>query len=235
MPRVIPLQKPRRFGKGYDNRKPLIAKIHVAKAQMAMEDDSYRALLVRVTGHDSCTKMNIDQLQKVVEEFGRLGFKGPTRPTKPGGLPAEEQASKIRALWLNLYHLGALDDPSEEALVVFCKRQSGVEKIEWMHSEQFDNVIRGLRGWLQRLDWENPSAQAINGVARLRAHHCIDPEPGRVNYGGVAAKAATIRAQYELIGQDMLGFVPELMPAEDMDALIETLGVKCRAIRKAGN
>lgn len=234
MPRVVHMQTARRFGKNDGHRRGLIAKIHIAKSQLAMEDDSYRAMLQRVTGKESSADMTTAQLQSVIAEFGRLGFTGPTRPTKPGGLPAEEQASKIRALWLNLYHLGGLDDPSEEALIGFCKRQSGVEKIEWMHSQQFDNVIRGLRGWLQRLDWENPSASTISSIARARLAQGIDLEPGRVNYSGVAAKAATIRAQYAVIGQDMLGFVPELMPVEDMDPLIETLGAKCRAAKAEG-
>lgn len=223
-----------RQNKPFNPRTALIAKIHVAKKQMAMEDESYRALLRRITGKSSSAELSMGQLESVIKEFERLGFAGTVRKSRPaakGGLPSDIQARKIRALWLNLYHLGELDNPAEEALIAYCRRMSGVESIEWMHSEQFDNVIRGLRGWLQRVDWQNPTADTINGIARQRAAMGLDAVPSETNYAGVAAKAATIRAQYDVIGLPLDGFVPELMPAHEMDAMIEMLGSRCRTVK----
>lgn len=68
MPRMTPEQK----------RKGLIAKIHVAKQQLAMNDDVYRQFLIEITGQSSCKQMDLFQLQRVVAKMERLGFK-PTR------------------------------------------------------------------------------------------------------------------------------------------------------------
>jgi phage gp16-like protein len=228
MSKVVSIDKSRSSSRGFDPRRALIAKIHVAKKELCMEDGCYRAMLERITGKTSSAAMSMGQLEAVLREFARLGFSGIKRPSKPGGLPSDEQAKKIRALWLNLYHLGELEDPAEEALLAFCNRMSGVARIEWMHAEQFDNVIRGLRGWLQRVNWHNPSAETISSIANARLRMGVDLAPATMNHAGIAAKAATIRAQYALLAIDIASFVPELMPAEDMDQLIAALGQKCR-------
>lgn len=59
-------------------RQGLIAKIHVAKDQLALDDDNYRAILKRITGKLSCKQMNLLELQNMMAEMERLGFK----PTK---------------------------------------------------------------------------------------------------------------------------------------------------------
>lgn len=61
-------------------RKGLIAKIKVAQTQLQMDDNTYRAVLMRVTGINSCAKMTLSQLQEVAAEMERLGFQ-PTRRT----------------------------------------------------------------------------------------------------------------------------------------------------------
>ncbi|WP_244903126.1 phage protein GemA/Gp16 family protein [Simonsiella muelleri] len=55
-------------------RQGLIAKIHVAKTQLALDDDNYRAILQRVTAKSSCAEMNLQELQRVMAEMERLGF-----------------------------------------------------------------------------------------------------------------------------------------------------------------
>lgn len=39
-----------------DAKRTLIAKIHIAKKDLAMDDATYRDVLVRVTGKDSCKR-----------------------------------------------------------------------------------------------------------------------------------------------------------------------------------
>lgn len=223
------IQRPR--CPGISLRRMLIAKIHVAKKQLALEDDSYRAILQRVTGKSSSADMSTGQLESVLKEFIRLGFTGTHRTAKParkGGLPTDDQARKIRALWLNLYHLGEIRESSEEALVAYCRRMSGVAAIEWMHPEQFDRVIRGLLGWLERIDWSSPTAETIRQVKYARAARLLD---SNMSAAAIAAKGATIRAQYALLGLPIDGDHPELLPSERLDPLICELGVRCRAAK----
>lgn len=138
-------------------RNGLIARIHVAKKQMAMDDDSYRGLLRRVGGAESCTAMDMHALERVISEFERLGFRktGPKR-AKREKLAGAPVATKIRALWMSLWNLGAIHDPGEPALEAFCKRMAGVEKLQWLTPSMADRVIRGLYGWLERAGWEQP-------------------------------------------------------------------------------
>jgi phage gp16-like protein len=47
------------FDAGSQERRVLIAKIHVAKKEMALLDDDYRAMLIRVTGRASSADCTI--------------------------------------------------------------------------------------------------------------------------------------------------------------------------------
>ncbi|MBM3617504.1 MAG: regulatory protein GemA [Alphaproteobacteria bacterium] len=216
----------------YAPRNQLIKLIHVAKKRVCMEEDSYRAMLVRVTKKSSTKDMSELELEKVVKEFERLGFVSTSKRAGKRPRCDDEQSTKIRALWLNLYHLGALRDPSEEALVAHCKRMTKVQALQWLTSSDADKVIKSLRGWLDRLGWRHPTTDCVRYIKQLRARHRADADPLYVNFNGVAAKAAVIRAQYRILERPMTGFDPDLMDADSMDNLIETLGIQCRA-RKA--
>jgi phage gp16-like protein len=50
-------------------------KIHIAKKDLAMDDATYRALLLRVTGKTSSKDCSPRERQLLLEEFARLGFK----------------------------------------------------------------------------------------------------------------------------------------------------------------
>ena len=79
-------------------RAGLLAKVHVAKADQAMAEHSYRSLLRRVGGADSAADLDVRALERVVEEFARLGWR-PKRgrpPSAPSGAPAQRR--KIAAL-----------------------------------------------------------------------------------------------------------------------------------------
>jgi phage gp16-like protein len=52
----------------------IISKIHVAKSQLGMDDEAYRALLQRVCGVTSSKTLNKVQADKLLAELERLGF-----------------------------------------------------------------------------------------------------------------------------------------------------------------
>lgn len=95
--------------------------INIAKDELGMVEDDYRALLVRVTGKASLRQMSERQRIDVVEEMKRKGFK-----IKKGGksLPPsfKPYIRKIHALWTNCARLGVVESGSREALRAFCKR-----------------------------------------------------------------------------------------------------------------
>lgn len=104
--------------------------INIAKAQLGMVEDDYRALLVRVTGKDSLRTMTEKQLIAVLDEMKRLGFKVKFKGSK---LPASFKpwVRLIHALWNNCYKSGIVQDKSRPALRAFCKRfvAHGVEGV----------------------------------------------------------------------------------------------------------
>lgn len=136
--------------------------IHIAKKQLALDDDSYRDLLERLTGKRSSADLDADQRRAVLGEFKRLGFKQQAAQSSPATaankklrigtrrLAADPRARKVRALWLTLWHLAAVRDPSEDALAAFVKRVARVDDLAWLSPPQFQAVTEALKDWCER-------------------------------------------------------------------------------------
>ena len=73
----------------------MIQKIHVARRMLALDDDTYRALLVRVTKKSSCADMNENHLRAVLDEFKALGFTAKKSRAGARKLANTDQAAKI--------------------------------------------------------------------------------------------------------------------------------------------
>lgn len=143
---------PARDLKPYKNQ--LIKIIHVAKRSLALDDAGYRTMLEAQTGKTSCSDMSMSQLEKIVEHLRSRGFEAsPTASAKKPVKRADDPQSKlIRHLWLKLHGMGAVKDSSEAALAAFAKRQTNVERLEWMNGYQAGLVIESLKKWVKRLE-----------------------------------------------------------------------------------
>lgn len=64
-----------------DKKRTLIAKIHIAKKDLGLDDGSYRDVLERVTGKNSSKNMTVNELEAVINEFKRYGWKSKASPT----------------------------------------------------------------------------------------------------------------------------------------------------------
>ena len=95
--------------------------INIAKGQLGLDEDAYRALLVQVTRKNSLRTMSERERLDVVDEMKRRGFR-----IKSGGkkLPVSVKPyiRMIHALWGNCARLGVIETGSREALRAFCKR-----------------------------------------------------------------------------------------------------------------
>lgn len=135
--------------------KSVLAKIHVAKKQLAMDDDAYRAMLRSVGGVDSAKDLTSAAADRVLRHLERSGFK-PVRKSNARGvaegrpLAGDPQSTKIRALWLELHRAGVVRNPTEAALAAYVKRQTGVEALQWLSSAQASQLIEALKRWLAR-------------------------------------------------------------------------------------
>lgn len=78
------------------------AVIHVAKSQLQMADEDYRAMLMRAAGVSSSTELDDAGFDRVMAEFERLGFRHPRQREQEArreGFATPKQLGRIRALW----------------------------------------------------------------------------------------------------------------------------------------
>ena len=168
------------------NRQRLIRLIHVAKRDLSMDDDTYRAILLRIGKKSSSADLTIPELEKVLEHLKRSGFKvrsksksaprpAQAKPSRP--LAQDLESKKIRALWLFLHELGAVKNPSEEALATYVKRIAGVDALQWISGEQAERLIETMKKWAMRF-----LPQAVKAlVPQVGALQLSDLERGQLN------------------------------------------------------
>jgi phage gp16-like protein len=208
----------------------LIRKVHVAKRQLALADEDYRAILLRATGKASSSSCTIAELERVLREFARLGWRArKTPPARAGKRPMadSEVALKLRALWISGYELGVVADPREESLVAFCKRVSGgrkngVDALQWLTERDARKCIEGLKSWIAReadVDW------SLSGNPRM----CVviaQWQMLRPQLGGATLPLLEQEA-FRVTGKARLEYLGD----REWDALVRHLGEKVRAMK----
>ena len=155
--------------KSADARLHLIRLVHVARRELQLDEDTYRTMLVAKGGADSTANMDVAALQAVLDHMKRSGFKvRSSSSSKPGRKPDRRQDSsasgrKVRALWLFLHRLGAVQDPSERALAAYVKRIAKVDDMHWASSARMHDVIETLKKWEMRV--LPPAIEALKAKA----------------------------------------------------------------------
>ena len=139
-----------------------LAQIHIAKKQLALSDDDYRAAILAASkgATDSAGALTPQQRVTVLAHFKRAGFKvrharkdsdgkrkTPSRPIAD----RSDQLRMMRALWLRLHESGGIDSADEQGLVSFAKKQTGIEALEWLSVEQNQKCIEIMKRWLERV------------------------------------------------------------------------------------
>jgi phage gp16-like protein len=134
-----------------DVRRRELAQIHIAKQQLRMEDDTYRAILWTVARVKSSADLDWAGRKAVLDHLKKCGFKAtPPRPAGDRELVDDQQSKMIRGLWLELHQHGVVRDPSERALAKWVKRMTGVDSLAWLDARQKGVVIEALKKWNDR-------------------------------------------------------------------------------------
>lgn len=137
------------------DRRAMLAKIAIARKDLALHEDSYRAILGRITGKESAAKLAPNEMHAVLEEFRRLGWKARKGSGRP--LSAKAQVRMIYAVWGDIRpHLVSSRD--DTALRSFVARQTkteanpaGVSAAEFLTPDQANKVLEGLKAWRARV------------------------------------------------------------------------------------
>ena len=130
-----------------NTKKILMAKIHIAKKDLGLDDGTYRDVLWRVTGKRSCKDMTIAQLQDVVKDMEKSGFK-PKAVPKHGKKPAvvgrrAPLMDKIEAMLADMslhwnYAHGMADSMFK------------IKRLQWLNDSQLYKLTQALSVHQQR-------------------------------------------------------------------------------------
>ncbi len=126
-----------------------IAAMHVAKKQLGLDDDTYRAKLRTITGKSSAKDMTEAERQQVLTVFRNDGFA--PRPTQRKDRASGKYAPKLQSLWIAAWNLGIVRDKRDVAMIAFVKRQTGLDHTRFL-TDAFDatRAIEALKSWMRR-------------------------------------------------------------------------------------
>jgi phage gp16-like protein len=122
----------------------MLAKIHIAKKDLALDEEAYRGLLRRVAGVASSRDLSDRQADAVITELKRLGWK----PQASTRAPAQRaDLRKLYALWGTL-NAGPLD---RDALRSWVATRFKVSAPEFLKPPQISEAIEQLKAWQKRV------------------------------------------------------------------------------------
>jgi phage gp16-like protein len=133
--------------------KTSIAAIHVAKKQLGLDEETYRAKLARITGKQSAKDMSEGERQKVLTIFRNEGFEPAPAARRADGRQklTGKFAKKLQALWIAAWNLGIVRERDDKALIAFVKRQTGVDHTRFLvYADDANRAIEALKGWMRR-------------------------------------------------------------------------------------
>jgi len=125
-----------------DTRQALIAKLHIARQQLAMHDADYRSLLARIVpGSSSSTQLDQPQLVQVLAEMQRLGFvakPGPRHGKRPQPSAGRQALmGKIEALLAEARRPWRYAD-------AMARRMYATDKVDWLDTQQLHKLVAAL-------------------------------------------------------------------------------------------
>jgi len=114
--------------------------------QLGIDRDTYEAMLHAVARVRSAGDLDWSGRKRVLEHLRHLGW-------APGFNRTSPRIRKLLALWAELHKLGAVADRSARSVNVFCKRQTGVDRIEWLDRRpaELETLTESLKSWIARV------------------------------------------------------------------------------------
>lgn len=221
--------RPARFDPAAQQRRAMMAKIQIARKDLAMDEDDYRQALLDQTGHLSLTECSERELVAMLDWLKSKGFK-PLPGKKAASHP---MALKARALWISLYHLGVVHNRSDAALEAFAKRQLKCEKLAWARQSDAFQLIEALKAMGSRHGWvqHGRASQKPLDPLGLQRSLCAAILDKLKAAGHVPADWALHDAAWKLCGEPNAR--DRAWSAEDYAALAAKLGAKLRELGPA--
>lgn len=119
------------------DRRADLAKIHLARKQLGMDEETYRDMLWTVARVRSAADLDAHGRRVVIEHLKRCGARFTRkRRIRPAG-EKRDQLAKIQAFLAEARRPDSYADGMS-------KRMFGVEKVEWCTPEQLGKIIAAL-------------------------------------------------------------------------------------------
>lgn len=119
------------------------ARIHIGKAKLGMDDDTYRAFLTRITGKTSSKDMSDGERALVLAEMTRLGaFKQARRLLTP-------QQRACMAKWYTLRKIGAVKSKHKTSFNRYIKERFGKWHLADLSDADTNKLFNMLEGWIR--------------------------------------------------------------------------------------
>lgn len=125
-------------------RRARLARLHVARKQLGLDEDTYRDLLARVTGLRSSADMSAQQHAAVLHEFARLGFRDERAEARAALFKARPKGIADKPLLRKIEALLADGKKPWNYGHALAKRMFRVTRIEWLTDEQLRRLVAAL-------------------------------------------------------------------------------------------
>nr|DAD65980.1 MAG TPA: Protein of unknown function DUF1018 [Myoviridae sp. ctKHS5] len=122
------------------SRQNLMAKIHIGKKELGLDDETYRQGLQQITGKISCREMNIAELLKVLQAMQAKGFKVRSKFKEKRPTPRADKASYLAKITALLCNQGKPQKYADR----IAKKAFGVDFVHWLEPWQLKKVIQML-------------------------------------------------------------------------------------------
>lgn len=123
-----------------DKRRADLAKIHIARQQLGMDETTYRAMLQRVAGVTSSAQLDGHGRKAVLSALRQLGWQPDTSP-RHGRKPhvANDRQALLSRIEAHLAYAGR-----PWAYLQPMVKRFGVERVEFLTAEQLYKVLQML-------------------------------------------------------------------------------------------
>lgn len=119
-------------------RRSQLAQIHIAKAQLGLDEDTYRAVLKDVAGVDSASDLSAKGRRDVLKRFESKGWHRKRRPAQPKTSATNPVMGKIGAL------LADMKLPWRYAVGIAQQMGFQCQRLEWLDNRQLKAVMVAL-------------------------------------------------------------------------------------------
>ena len=121
-----------------------LAKIHIAKKELGLDDATYRGILRHRYHRDSAAGLSEPEAADLIELFRAKGW-------RPASL---RQLGLLHVLWHKLETAGAVRHSDEGALTSFIEHATGRSELRQLTVHEASRVIEMLKQWRKRVETE---------------------------------------------------------------------------------